>query len=113
MGLPFWPDGAETGGGDGWADAPAVAEPERASEALSTLANPVRLSVLATLHEAGSLSYTDLRTAVGVEDRGRFNYHLRQLEGLVESDGGAYVLTERGERVVERVLTSDALPSGT
>lgn len=117
MGLPFWPDASEDPGSpDGvshdWSTAAGRLDPERAAESLSVLANPVRLTVLATLHRRGELTYTDLKDATGVEDRGRFNYHLRELDDFLERTDGRYALSDRGERVVERVLTRDALGGG-
>lgn len=104
MGIPCWstPDGCgEEGGLD-------PGDVERAADSLATLASPVRLSVLAALDREGPLSYTALRAAAGVEDKGRFNYHLRRLDGLVAAEDGTYRLSERGERVV-RALDDDAL----
>lgn len=51
------------------------------------------------------LSFADLRRAVGVRDAGRFNYHLEKLRGgLVDDDGGEYVLSNQGLELVGSVL---------
>jgi len=96
MGLPFWPDDPATDRPDDpatdWPDDPATDRPddpatdwpagwagtlapERTAASLEVLASPVRLAVLDALHREGPLSYTALRTAAGVEDEGRFDYH--------------------------------------
>lgn len=78
---------------------------ERASAAFETLASTTRLSILTALADADEpLSYTALRTASGLGDNGRFNYHLRQLDGFVAESDGTYALTDRGRRLVDDVV---------
>jgi hypothetical protein len=71
-------------------------------EALETLSNEHRLAILQTLAEADRpLSFSELRTAVGIDDSGQFNYHLTKLcERFVSDEDGGYSLGHRGERVV-------------
>jgi citrate synthase len=86
MAIPDW-----TGG-----DAPALDAPTRRpsspsadplAEALSTLSHPVRLDIpFALVRADGPLDYSSPRTAVSVEDKGQFNYHLRQLRGRFVAD---------------------------
>lgn len=56
-----------------------------------------RRKIIVLLNEKGSLGYTDLMKAVGIDNTGRFNYHLRILNGLiVKRADGLYALTEKG-----------------
>jgi citrate synthase len=81
------------------------------SETLGVLAEPSRLEILLALAEAdGPRSYSALREATGFEDKGRFNYHLRQLrDGFVADGETGYSLTGAGRAVVETVLTEERL----
>ncbi|WP_251341417.1 winged helix-turn-helix domain-containing protein [Haloplanus halophilus] len=81
-----------------------------ATDVFEVLSDPTRASILAVLHgRSAPMSYTALREAAGVEDKGRFNYHLRRLDRLVRTADGAYALTARGERVVGSLLADGAL----
>lgn len=82
-----------------------------AAEHFAALANPLRVRILLGLAETRQpnwehrgMRYGDLRAAVGVEDGGRFNYHLDELRGsFVESEDGHYWLTRAGRRVVDEI----------
>jgi hypothetical protein len=71
-------------------------------ESFGKLADETRVGILEAM---GSLdapaSYATLFEAAGVEDRGRFNYHLRSLRGhyLAQSDSG-YELTQAGRHAL-------------
>lgn len=85
--------------------APSTPEPARLDEvssAFGVLSNPTRLAILVSVAtERAPVPYTELQAAVGVDDNGRLNYHLRQLEdGFLERTRRGYVLTDRGERAV-------------
>ncbi|WP_255168656.1 DUF7347 domain-containing protein [Natrononativus amylolyticus] len=55
------------------------------------------------------LSFSALGARVGVEDTGRFNYHLGRLRGsLVEKRAGRYVLTPLGAHLGAVALESAA-----
>ncbi|WP_226004560.1 citrate/2-methylcitrate synthase [Natrinema salinisoli] len=84
---------------------------EPVSETLAVLSEPNRLEVLLLLYDADEpLAYSDLRRAASIEDKGRFNYHLRQLrEYFVADRGDGYELTEVGRTFVRTVLTEDQL----
>jgi hypothetical protein len=76
------------------------------------VSNPLRLAVLRTLARAFSespidpwLRYSDLREAVGVPDKGNFNYHLDRLDGLVRKESEGYVITSVGLTVVSTVAS--------
>ncbi|WP_267643939.1 winged helix-turn-helix domain-containing protein [Haloarchaeobius amylolyticus] len=74
--------------------------PEMApEEAFALVGHEMRFAILRALWDAGeeSLSFSELRTAVGNPDAGNFNYHLRKLLGpfvqKLESEDGGYELT--------------------
>lgn len=78
-----------------------------AAEAFATLANPTRLAVLRTLWEAPDepLSFSELRSRVGVADSGNFNHHINRLVGhfLGRTDEG-YRLRSPGKRVIRAIV---------
>ena len=84
---------------------------EAVSETLATLSEPSRLEILLALADADApLAYSTLRDSTAIEDKGRFNYHLRQLRDHFVADGeDGYTLTDAGRQVVETVLTDDRL----
>ncbi|MFB6146455.1 MAG: hypothetical protein ABEJ08_02085 [Halobacteriaceae archaeon] len=121
---------------------PAPNEPDLADArtGIDLLANETRLRIVAELGDENAvpstardgLPFSELRRRVGVQDSGRFNYHLDKLEGrFVQSAGegqGGYVLTGAGSQiyqllvrgtleadVTERTLdvTADCLQCGT
>lgn len=62
------------------------------------LKDETRKKVVLALHDKGSLTYSDLMAAVQVESTGRFNYHLKVLNGLIsKTEDNRYVLSEKGE----------------
>ncbi|MEF8812878.1 MAG: helix-turn-helix domain-containing protein [Halovenus sp.] len=75
--------------------------------AFSALGNETRIRILRTLGQAdGPLSFTDLRTRVGIRHGGQFTYHLDKLVGhFVSKTDGKYDLRQAGRRVVEAVLS--------
>lgn len=87
--------------------------PDRESvrEAFSVLAHDLRLDILLALladWEAARTepkSYAELMDAVGLEDSGRFNYHLEQLRGVyVEQVDDGYVPTASATALYRAVL---------
>ena len=77
-----------------------------AAEAFALLGDETRVAILEALagHADDPLPFAQLREAVGVEDSGRFNYHLGKLGGrFVEKSNGGYRLTYAGSRVVGAV----------
>jgi len=115
------PDDSESASGD-TGDA-SVASVEGA---FSVLGDETRLRILLELAEvAGNrgigagLAFSELRQRVGVDDSGRFNYHLRKLEdGFVEKTDGEYVARFPALAVVSAVYAGtyrdvDDAPSRT
>ncbi len=75
--------------------------------AFALLGNEVRMSILHELAKAdGPVRFNELWSRVGIQDSGRFNYHLGELEGhfLRKTDDG-YTLLEAGRNVVLAVYS--------
>ncbi|MFW6447925.1 MAG: winged helix-turn-helix domain-containing protein [Halobacteriota archaeon] len=83
---------------------PAVLPP---AEAFTALADGTRMAILQTLAETTEpIGFSELRSRVGVEDSGRFNYHLDRLTGhFVRRVEGGYRLSSAGHRVIQAVLS--------
>jgi hypothetical protein len=63
-----------------------------------------RQQILLNLGEKGNQTYSDLMTSQGFTSTGKFNYHLKILNGLVsKNQDGLYYLTEKG-RLAIRLL---------
>ena len=87
---------------------------EPVSETLATLSEQNRLEILLALYDTdGPVPYSTLRAATSIEDKGKLNYHLRQLREyfVVKRDDG-YGLTDAGRTLVQAVLTDDRLLDG-
>ena len=84
---------------------------EGVSETLAVLSEPTRLELLLVLADRDDpVSYSTFRASSSIEDKGRFNYHLRQLrEYFVAKREDGYELTDAGQTVVETVLTEEDL----
>ncbi|MFB6268586.1 MAG: winged helix-turn-helix domain-containing protein [Halobacterium sp.] len=100
MAIPHW-----TWPGD---DRAATAdELAAATGAFDALSDPTRAAVLGALYDADRpLAYAEVAEAAGVEDNGRLNYHLRQLDGLIERSQDGYVLSSRGRALVDGARTA-------
>lgn len=77
-----------------------------AEAAFMTLSHDLRLEILLALWDAPgySLSFSDLRKAVGERDSGSFTYHLSELQGhfVAKTDEG-YELQYPGHRVLDAI----------
>lgn len=108
----LWPDSdsrAATERAPGECIDPAAIE--NASDVFGVLSNTTRLEILTALYgRSDPISYTELRESTSVTDKGRFNYHLRQLDRLVRNRDGEYALTEYGEELTRSVLSEERLP---
>jgi hypothetical protein len=75
--------------------------------AFALLGEPTRLAIVRAVWNAPTdvVSFSELRDRVGVDDTGRFNYHLGKLRGhfLRKADDG-YELRQAGVEVVRAVL---------
>ncbi|MFB6243240.1 MAG: hypothetical protein ABEH80_03995 [Halobaculum sp.] len=84
--------------------------------AFACLGNETRLSILEALYETTrsydgpgrrAVPYSDLQTAVGIDDSGQFNYHLTRLRNhFVSKTDGGYVLDQTGKTVAQILLRS-------
>jgi DNA-binding transcriptional ArsR family regulator len=72
------------------------------STLFALLSDETRVAILRELDDAsGAVAFADLCSRAGIQDTGRFNYHLGELRGhLVEKTTNGYVLTTAGEHVV-------------
>lgn len=72
------------------------------TDALAALGDETRVAILRALADAERpLPFTELRERAGVDDPGRFNYHLSTLrEYFVREAEGGYALRDAGSRVV-------------
>jgi hypothetical protein len=80
-------------------------------EAFDLLSNEVRLDILRALGGAmasddAPLAFSDLQRRVGVEDNGRFNYHLTKLTGhLVAKREDGYELKPPGNNIYQAIVS--------
>lgn len=81
-------------------------------DSFATVGNEIRLEILRVLHERLSVGdrseytvpYSELREAVGVEDSGKFGYHLNRLLGeFVEKREDGYAIRHAGKELVRTV----------
>ena len=75
------------------------------------LSAPNRLEILLALARADTpVAYSTLRNVTDVDDKGQFNYHVRQLRGeFLEQGEDGYALTDAGSGLVRTVLTEPEL----
>jgi hypothetical protein len=85
---------------------------DESTEAFDLLANEVRLDILRTLGAAMAgdddvpVPFSELQRRVGVEDNGRFNYHLSQLVGqFVAKEENGYKLRPPGMSVYQAIIS--------
>ena len=87
-------------------------------ETFDLLSNEVRLDILRTLGEAmaggdAPLTFTDLQRRVGVEDNGRFNYHLTKLtDRLVAKREDGYELKPSGNNIYQSIVSGAYAENG-
>lgn len=78
------------------------------AEKLELLANDTRLEIICSLHSCPApVSYTRLQDRTSIEDKGRFNYHLRKLDELISKQGGQYTLNKQGEKLAKKFLSDE------
>jgi DNA-binding transcriptional ArsR family regulator len=72
------------------------------SDALDVLSDETRVRIIRALAEAeGALAFSELRRAAGVEDDGRFNYHLSPVcDHFAREREGGYELDRSGARFI-------------
>lgn len=76
-------------------------------EAFSLLGNETRIQILQELGESSEpLSFTELRTRVGIRQGSQFNYHLDKLVGhFIEKTDDGYKLREPGRRIIQAIVS--------
>lgn len=78
------------------------------AESFKRLSHAVRIRTLRTLDADGPLRHAALRERVGVDDPGRFNYHLQKLgDQFVANGDEGYRLTPAGRRVVGAIESGE------
>jgi hypothetical protein len=89
------------------------AEPADAREAFALLGHEIRLDIVLALFEDWMAAYTEpkpyaeLMDAVGMEDSGKFNYHLGKLRGVyVRQVEDGYVPTASATALYRAVLAT-------
>lgn len=84
------------------------------TDALAMLGDETRIEILRTLADADEpLPFSELRQRAGVDDAGRFNYHLSKLrEYFVREEGGGYTLRHAGSRVIAAAGVADQSGTG-
>jgi DNA-directed RNA polymerase subunit RPC12/RpoP len=80
-------------------------ETSAAADAFGTLADETRVAILRALWDAGeAMAFSELRSAVGAGDSGRFNYHLGKLtDRFVRKTAAGYELTYAGRQAIGSV----------
>ncbi|WP_251329852.1 DUF7351 domain-containing protein [Haloplanus pelagicus] len=84
-------------------EVPADIDPQ---DAFQLFSHELRLEILFALWDAPdySLPFSEMQTAVGERDSGKFTYHLEKLTGhFVAEIDGQYVLQYAGHRVVDAI----------
>ncbi|MFB6269115.1 MAG: winged helix-turn-helix domain-containing protein [Halobacterium sp.] len=99
-----------------------MTDADAAADAFEVLSDPSRVAILRELagqfyrHDGRPVGFADLRRAVGIDDPGRFNYHLDRLRDqfVVKRDDG-YAPTVAGLKAIESaeagVYTDDTEPA--
>lgn len=83
------------------------------ADVFGALSDPLRVEILRSLsehhretHHENPIGFADLRRRVGVDDSGRFRYHLQRLRGkFVEKADEGYRLAYVGRKTVAAILT--------
>ncbi|MEZ3116189.1 hypothetical protein RYH80_09715 [Halobaculum sp. MBLA0147] len=108
--------GRETAGDDTSGDDTTITDASAVDPvaAFACLGDETRLSILEALYERAraddgpgqrAVPYSELQAAAGVEDSGKFNYHLTELrEFFVSKSEGGYSLDQTGATVARLVL---------
>jgi hypothetical protein len=85
---------------------------EAAAAAFGTLSDGGRIDILLALWQSDPLTFADLQRASGIDDSGRFNYHLDKLVGrFVQKTDEGYRLTPVGAKAVDLLLDARFGPS--
>ncbi|MFC6725716.1 ArsR/SmtB family transcription factor, partial [Halobium palmae] len=94
----------------------ATPESTDPADAFAALSDPARVAILRALWETDSrdLSFSELRAAVGVDDSGRFNYHVGKLtDRFVRKTEDGYRLRLAGIRVLGAIFSGVVTEDGS
>jgi ribosomal protein S27AE len=102
---------------DDLAEDDGVVVERRSPEAVfALLGDDIRVGIVQALGETPDqpVAFAELRTRVGVEDSGQFNYHLKKLRGaLVRRTDDGYELTYAGRQIVGAIHAGTYTASAT
>ena len=77
---------------------------------MKILSNPIRLKILKTISEQGSISFTSIKEELELTDGSLF-YHLKSLDVYIQKDQqNYYQLNEVGKKVIEEVIHKVSIP---
>ncbi|MFC4358362.1 winged helix-turn-helix domain-containing protein [Halobium salinum] len=96
-------------------DSSTPADAADPAEAFAALSDPTRVAILQALWDADGreLPFSELRSAVGVDDSGRFNYHVGKLTNrFVRKTDDGYKLRLAGIQVIGAVLSGSVTQDG-
>lgn len=84
-----------------------------AADAFGAVGNEHRVAILRSLMDAhrndeSPLTYSALKSRVGMRDSGRFNYHLQMLVGRFVTETDGYRLTHAGRKVAAAIASGMA-----
>lgn len=93
-----------------------MVENQREYGIFKTLSHPLRARIIELLYENDELSYTEILNVLKI-DTGQLNFHLRNIEGLLERTAhGNYMLNEKGKlgyyalKGVKKYLAAEEVP---
>ena len=93
---------------------------DESTVAFEVLSNETRVEILRSLADAFAesptdpfLDYSELRAAVGMRDKGNFNYHLDRLDDLVVDGPEGYAVSSIGLEVVSALASGSLDPDWT
>ena len=67
------------------------------TELFSKISNPQRKRIIEALARYKELSFSELMEITEIKEKGTFGFHLKNLEGLVISKNGKYILSKDGK----------------
>jgi len=76
------------------------------------LSHPAREKILLVLGESGPLTYGELMSRVGIEETGKFNYHLKKVSAFLSKEERLYTLNTAGLKIYEAIKVTDDLLKG-
>jgi DNA-binding NtrC family response regulator len=85
-------------------EASLIASDEDTADILTSLANPIRRSVVELLDDYERSSFTEIKDTLGIDDPTKLSFHLRKLKAtkiLDQDSEKRYTLSPRGKKAAE------------